>query len=168
MIDTQEVKDSRVQVVDGNGRVGGRVADLVGRAVADTPPFTPPPASQTVNPRGLWSRPGFWPVWATGSRPNSPPQITRVSSSSPRWARSSSKPGDRLVGLAGELFVIALDVDVAVPRAFVFHAPGVNLDEPHSALDQPAGRQALACEVVAARVADAVKLAGRNGALRPY
>src|SRR5262249_31075849 len=69
---------------------------------------------------------------------------------------------DRLVRLAGELLVVALDVDMAVPRALVFHPPGVDLDEPHPALDQAAGGEALPREVVASRVADAVELLDRS------
>src|SRR5207248_2304482 len=54
------------------------------------PPFTPPPASHIENPCGLWSRP-FVPS-LIGVRPNSPPQTTSVSLSSPRRFRSVSKP----------------------------------------------------------------------------
>ena len=80
-----------------------------------TPPLTPPPASQKVKACGLWSRPGFSAFWAIGRRPNSPPQMTRVSSSSPRWLEIGEQTGERLVGLAGKLLVVSLDIVVSVP-----------------------------------------------------
>src|SRR5204862_44759 len=52
------------------------------------PPRTPPPASQTVNPCGLWSRPVL--PCANGVRPNSVVQTTSVLSNSPRCLRSLS------------------------------------------------------------------------------
>ena len=55
------------------------------------PGWTPPPASQMVNPPGLWSRPVPF-FSAYGVRPNSLPHQTSVSSSSPRRFRSVSSP----------------------------------------------------------------------------
>ncbi len=121
------------------------------------PPLTPPPASQTVNPCGLWSRPGFWPVWAIGQPAElAAPDHQRLVEQS-ALVEVRQQAGDRLVGLAGELLVISLDVDVAIPGELVFHAAGVDLDETHASLDQAPGRQALARDMVAARVADAVE-----------
>ena len=68
--------------------------------------------------------------------------------------------GDRLVGFAGELPMVAGDVDVAVPAQFVLHAAAINLHEPHAPLDQPPGQQRLPGEVAALRLSiDAVELA---------
>src|SRR5436853_471329 len=60
-----------------------------------------------VNPYGLWSRPSLPSV--IGVRPNSPPQMTRVSSNSPRAFRSLIRavvgppPAVHLVELLDEL-----------------------------------------------------------------
>ena len=80
-----------MQVVDVHGVDGGRVADFIGRAVADASldAAAREPDGEAVR---IMVAAGFGPVWATGSRPNSPPQITSVSSSSPRWSRSASRP----------------------------------------------------------------------------
>ena len=66
--------------------------------------------------------------------------------------------GDRLVGVAGVLGVVLDDVAVGVPVVVVVGAAGVELDEAHAALDQPAGQQALAAEVVGLLLVDAVEL----------
>ena len=50
------------------------------------PTFTPPPQSQELKPKGLWSRPLL--PWENGVRPNSPAQTIRVSSSNPQRRRS--------------------------------------------------------------------------------
>ncbi|VTT96862.1 unnamed protein product [Gemmataceae bacterium] len=54
-----------------------------------TPPFTPAPIIQQVNPSGLWSRPRT-PAWCVGMRPNSVVHSTSVSSSMPDCLRSAS------------------------------------------------------------------------------
>ena len=61
------------------------------------------------------------------------------------------QPGDRPVDRADQVAVGALDVVVRVPGA------GIELDEADSALDQPAGEQALAAECVGRLGADAVE-----------
>ena len=74
--------------------------------------------------------------------------MTSVESSRPRCLRSVEQAGDRLVGLAGEAARGCLSMfDVAVPAPLVLHAAGVDLHEPHAALDQPPGDQALLGEV---------------------
>ena len=78
--------------------LGGTIFALVEEAYGPTasvepmtcPPFTPPPASHMLKPCGLWSRPLVPSV--IGVRPNSPPQMTSVSFSSPRRFRSVSNP----------------------------------------------------------------------------
>ena len=71
-----------------------------------------------------------------GVRPNSPPQITSVSSSSPRCLRSLIERGGGLIGGAAVGLEVARDVGVGVP-AFV-----IDVDEPHAALDHPPRQQA--------------------------
>ena len=84
--------------------------------------------------------------------------MTSVSSSRPRCLEVGQEGGDGLVGLAGELAVVAGDVDVAVPAPLVLHAAAVDLHEAHAALDHAAGHEALLGEVGAARVVEAVEV----------
>jgi hypothetical protein len=73
----------------------------------------------------------------------------------------AEQAGNGVVGFAGELGgelgVVALDVDVAIPAPLVLHAAGVDLDEADAALDHPPGDQALAGDVAAARVVEAIE-----------
>ena len=113
------------------------------------PPFTPPPAIQSVKPNGLWSRPSA--PWANGVRPNSPrPDDERLVEQPALLAGRCSKRGDRLVDGAGVVLVAVLQVAVLVP-AVVADARAGELDEPHAPLDQPAGEQALPAEAGAFR-----------------
>ena len=95
-----------------------------------------------------------------GVRPNSPPQSTRVSSSSPRAFRSSSRPAiGRSVAaqLAGSS---DLEAPVLIPELAARPLRGlrvVDLNEAHAALDQPTGEQALAAEDLRHRFVQTVK-----------
>ena len=66
--------------------------------------------------------------------------------------------GDRLVGAAGVVGVVLVQVAVGVPVVVVVGAAGIELDEAHAALDQPPGQQAAAAEVCGLRLVDAVEL----------
>ena len=107
------------------------------------PPLTPPPASQTVKPNGLWSRPSE--PCANGVRPNSPAQTTSVVVEQPAGLQVGQQAGDRLIDGPGVVLVARLEVAVLVP-AVVADARAGQLDEPHAALDQPPGEQALPAE----------------------
>ena len=98
------------------------------------PPLMPPPASQIEKPLMWWSRPL---PWAIGVRPNSPPQTTSVSSSMPRCFRSLISAAHGWSTSSAMTCDVVLDVAVVVPVAVV------ELDEPHAALGQPAGQQAV-------------------------
>ncbi len=50
---------------------------------------------------------------------------------------------------------------MAVPAPLVFHAAAINLHEPHTALDEPSGDEALLGEVRAARIIQAVERLSR-------
>src|SRR5438105_1947587 len=65
--------------------------------------------------------------------------------------------GDGLVGVAGVLGVVGDEVGVGVPVVVVVRAAGIDLDEPHAALDQPPGDQALAAEVGGPGLIDTVE-----------
>ena len=120
-----------------------------------------------MKPLGLWSRP-WAPFWNVGMRPNSVVQTTRVSSSMPRAFRSMSRRGGRLVEDRAVPVVVGLDPLVAVPVELALaHGEGAveEGDEPHAALEQPAGQQAVAAEARKDRVGivEAVKLARGRG-----
>ena len=112
VVEAQQVQHGRVQIVDVHAVLDGVVAVVVGGAVV-MPPFTPPPAIHIVKPYGLWSRPS--PPCAIGVRPNSPPQMTSVSFSSPRAFRSVSSPAIGLIHLSAVLRVQPDQLAVLVP-----------------------------------------------------
>ena len=111
-----------------------------------------------MKPWGLWSRPGL--LAGLGDRQAAefaaPDHQGLVEQ--PALVEVGEQAGDGLVGLAGELLVVALDIDVAVPGELILHAAGVDLDEADAPLDQAAGGQALAGNVLAARIVQAVEL----------
>ena len=77
MIEAQQMQDGGVKTVDVHAVFNSVIAKLVGSAV-DHPPFDPAPS----HPDGIPVRvvvPAI--VLGKGVRPNSPPQITSVSSS---------------------------------------------------------------------------------------
>ena len=78
-------------------------------------------------------------------RPNSPPQITSVSSSSPRRLRSTSRAAIGRVDFPA-FFRQVLDDVVAGARAVAVPAPVEELDVPHAALDQAASQKAVVGE----------------------
>ena len=164
MVEAHQVQDRGVDVVDVGTVLDGVQADLVGGA-RRSPPFTPPPAIHIVKPVALWSRPRP-PFWLTGVRPNSPPQTTRVSSSRPVRFRSVRSAATGLIGQAAHLLVVGVDIVVRVPLHGDRAAARIELDEPHPALDQPAGQQAAGAELDGPRVVQAVHLAGRCGLAR--
>ena len=142
-----------MQVVDVHLVLDGVVAVVVGGAVAGCPALTPPPASHMVKPSGLWSRPSF-PSAVGRAAELAAPEDQRVVEQAPRL-QVLEQAGDRLVDLAGVLLVPFLEVAVLVPlheRVAVR-----DLDEPHAALGEPAGQQALAAEVRGDRVVQAVQ-----------
>ena len=82
------MENRRPEVVDGAAVLDGVVAIIFGGAV-DRRPFTPPPDIQILKSNRLWSRPLL--PWENGVRPNSPAQMTSVSSRIPRAFRSFSR-----------------------------------------------------------------------------
>ena len=155
VVEAEQVQDRGVQVVDVDAdrpRRGGRPRRSRRGSV---PPLTPPPAIQLVNPCGLWSRP--LPLSDIGIRPNSPPQMTSVLSSSPRRFRSLSRPATGLSVRPHIVRVVGLDVVVGVPAVDVAR---VELDEPDAALDQPPGQQAAGAELGGLAVVEPVEPPG--------
>ena len=126
------------------------------------PALTPAPASQATDVPPLWSRPVA--PWVNGWRPNSVLQTTSVSSSSPRALQVAEQSGDRPVNGAGDRGQFARDVGVVVPVVLGPARAAPDLDEPHAALEQPAGQEAAAAEVGGRRVVQSIH-ALRRGCL---
>ena len=88
------MENGRLQIVDVNVVLGRVIAQVVGRAECAMPALTPPPAIQMVKRAGGGRGPGTSSRRASSFidvRPNSPPQMTSVSSSRPRCFRSLSR-----------------------------------------------------------------------------
>ena len=66
--------------------------------------------------------------------------------------------GNRLVRRARMIAVVLDQIAVGIPVGVVVVAAGVNLHEPHAALDQPASQQASPAEILGALVVQAVEL----------
>ena len=79
-------------------------------------------------------------VSTIGVRPNSPPQITSVSSSRPRCLRSFTSAAEARSVAPQLVFEVAGDVGVRVPALVI------DVHEPHAPLDHPPGQQAGARE----------------------
>ena len=145
----EQVQHRRVDVVAVGrvGRVGGLVRPLVALAVASMPPLIPPPASQLVKTNGLWSRPLL--PWLQGIRPNSVVQRTSVSSSMPRCFRSliSAAAPVAMPRPSGQWSRARSSWLSQLRRGKPLSAPAPDLHEPHAALEQPPGDQAVAAEV---------------------
>ena len=80
VIQAQQVKDRRLDVVDVDAVRDRGEAELVGLAQRRCPAFTPPPANHMVMASMWWLRPTDSRISPIGVRPNSPPQTTSVSS----------------------------------------------------------------------------------------
>ena len=104
--------------------------------------MTPAPANSSDAAGPQWSRPASLLIF--GVRPNSPIATTSVLASRPRWSRSSISAEKPWSNSGSLRFEAVPDLRVMVPAAVV------DRDEPHAALDQPAGQQAALPERVAA------------------
>ncbi len=93
------------------------------------------------------------PFSTIGVRPNSAPQSTSVSSSSPRCCEIVEQAGDRAVDLGRLGDVALLHLLVMIPGVV-----GRDLDVAHAVLGELARQQALPAEVVGRFCADAVQI----------
>ena len=148
----QAVEDRGRQVFGPDAPLARVAADLVRRAVD---------LAAADAAAGQGDREDRAPVVAAavpferGVRPNSAMQTTSVSSSSPRWRRSSSRAEKaRSVGGTQHVLEPLGFVDVAVPagvvRGLVGAAIPVDLHQRDARLDQPAGQQDALAERAAA------------------
>src|SRR5262249_43175190 len=89
VVEPQGVQERGLEVVDGHDGIDRLVAELIGGPVGmtRTEPAAGQPEREAVGAVGPAAGPP-WVAWESGSRPNSPVQITIVSSSSPRCFRS--------------------------------------------------------------------------------
>ena len=113
VFDAELMEDGGVDVVDLRGGAGVLrfVTPLV--ALAMGPPLMPPPQSQLVKTKGLWSRPVV--RWAQGMRPNSVVHRMIVSSAC-RVVSGPDQPGVAKAMPPGGT-VIAIHVFVRIPVA---------------------------------------------------
>ena len=148
VVDAQQVQDGGVDVVAVGAASSTALYDHSSLSPYVTPPLMPPPASQLVKVKGLWSRPLL--PWLHGIRPNSVVHRTMVSSSKPRCLQVLEKSGRRAVHARAHVAVVAGDVLVRVPVAAreAVVGPAPDLHEAHAALQQPPGDQAIAAEVL--------------------
>ena len=148
-----------MQVVDVDLVLDGVEAELVGLAERDArldaAAGQPHGEARWGDGRGRRCRPA-----PSGVRPNSPPQMTSVSSSRPRCFRSLTSAAHGLVGVAAVLLQVVDQVAVLVP-GFV-----EELDEAHAALDQAAGQQAVVGEATACPARRRTSRGCASGSLR--
>ena len=98
----------------------------------------PPPANQVVKARGLWSGPVCRPLVqpAVGQIRRNKSQVWNPTG---RAIKSRHQRRHRFIGFAGKLAMIADDVNMAIPTAFVFVAAGIELHETNTTFHQSAG-----------------------------
>ena len=128
-----------MEVVDVDAVDLGAEADGVGGAV-DGAPLDPRAGQPEVKPCGLWSRP--LPLSDIGIRPNSPPQMTSVSSSSPRRFRSVSSPA---TGWSVRAHIAAWFASTSSWASQPFDVARVELDEPDARARPAGGPAGSAC-----------------------
>ena len=164
MFQSEEMQDRRLEVVDVDA-VATRARTRTRRSrPAVYPALTPPPAIHMVIASIWWLRPTVSRISPIGVRPNSPPQTTSVVSSRPRVFRSLIKCGTRLIDIAANLIEVA--GQGLAGNAVVVPVGVVELHEPHAALDQTTGEQAVVGERRLAGLG-AVQLQRLGGLRRP-
>ena len=72
---------------------------------------------------------------------------------------------DRLIGLAGELTVVLLNIDVPVPATLVLVSTGINLYKPDTPFHHPPGHETLPRKMTTGLFVQAVELANVVGFL---
>ena len=148
VVEAQQVEDGGVQVVDVDRLLDGFEAEFVGGAVGRGRPSRRRRPASMVKPQWLWSRPLILPALApacgsstVGVRPNSPPQMTSVSSNRPRRLRSVRAPRSAWSHCPASLRWFDCDVVVVVP-GLALAVP--DLHEADAALDAAGGRSGFA------------------------
>ena len=159
MVEPQQMQDRGLDIMNMEGVVDGGEAELVGLAERDTRPDTGaghPHGEQSM----WWLRPIDSRISPIGVRPNSPPQTTRVESSRPRDFEVFDQGRARLVDFAAD--AVKVFSQGLVGPAMVVPIGVIELNEPDSALDQPACQQAVVGERRLARPA-AIQAQGFGG-----
>ena len=136
-----------MQVVDADAVLDRLEADLVGRAVAARRPSRRRRPASTVKACGLWSRPVVRPSARSAAgrtrRPRSP--ACRRAARGARGRRAARRSAGRSRAAKPPWF-FAMSLCPSQLSSFSM-PPRVDLHEPHAALDQPPGDQALPGEV---------------------
>ena len=156
VVHTEQVEDGGVEVVEVNAVFGGFVADFVGIAVVDAA-FDTAASEPADHVMGVVVTAGFAAGLSDWEAAKFAAPDYECVFEETAGGHVSEECGDGFVGFAGELAVIALNIVMAVPGPLVFHAAGIDLDEADTAFEQSAGGEALAGEVIALGIADAVE-----------
>ena len=139
MVKAKQLKNRGVQVVDVDFVLNRARAEFIGRAIGDAA-FDAAAGQPDAEALLLWVRPGVPPATlpsAVGERPNSPPQITRVSFNMPRCLRSVSSAAIGLSHSSAFLVRARFQIVVMVP------ATVPDLHEAHAFFQQTPGDQHL-------------------------
>ena len=164
-VDAELVEHGGVQVLDVQPLGDGGCAELVGLAKAGAPldPAAGHPHREAVSvvvaagPLGVLGG-------GLAAELAAPDHQGLVEQAAP--LQVLEQPGDRLVGTAGVVVVVVLEVAVSVPIAVVVRTAGIELDEPDAALDQAAGQETAAAEVLGPFLVETVERPGLRRLLR--
>ena len=160
VIDSQEMEDRRVQVVDLDLVFDGVVTVVVGGAI-DRSPLDPAAGHPHGEPIGIVIA-AIGPLGHGGAAELSAPDNECAVEQTASF-QVGEEARDRFVDGAGVVLMAAFQARVLVP-AVGADVGAKQLDEPHAPLDQAAGDQAFACEDLRGRIGivETVKLLGRR------
>ena len=151
VIQTQQVQERGVQVVDVDFVLGGAQAHGIGRAIRQAPFDACPGQPETVAP-GIVIAP-----FALFAHRHSPefaaPDDQRVVEQTAA-AQIAQQAGDWFISPAAEIAVVFQDVNVRVPAV---RRAGVKLNEPHAPFDHSPREQAARAEFVGLLFAHSIK-----------
>jgi len=135
VIHPHECEDGCVEIVDADFVDSGLVADLIGFAVVGSAAD-----AAAGHPRregvGIVIAAGLGTFLGQGEAAELAGADDQGAVEEAALFQICQQSGDRDVRFAGELAVIAGDIDMAIPRALVFHSAAEDLDEAHAALDE--------------------------------
>ena len=161
-VEAEAVEDRGVQVLDVEA-VGHRgAAQLVGLADAGAAP-DPAPGHPHREAVGVVVAAGSLGVFGRGLASElAAPHHDRLLEQA-RALQVLEQAGNRLVGAAGVVLVVRVEIAVGIPVVVVVVPARVDLDEAHTALHQTPGQQALAAELLGALAVQAVEPPRRLG-----
>ena len=158
VVEAEEVQERGVVVVVGDDVLDGLVAELVGRAV-DVAALEAAAGQPHAEAVGVVVAADVLLVLDDRQPAHLAAPVDQVVSSSPRCFRSRTRAAEGRSTLRHIVGQRLDDPAVVVPVLVA----GADLDEPHAALDQPAGDQAAGAVLAGRRVVEAVQPPGRGG-----